>query len=310
MNLHHLPDSVQELLPEWKPEGIEVGVFREETLMGTAGPLRVMESILSSGTFWVLNADSLLEIEPARMLDRHRSSGAIVTMALKPYRKSSGYAPVEIDPDGRIVRINGKPEGGKPGTPHIFVGAQLAEPAILASIPPDRPCESTSEVYPRLINQGARLIGWVTDAPWVEIGNPAAYLRVSLELLNSGQRGDQGMSRQPSGGGFQEDVSGRKPDRSTGPVLLGKDGSFGPGTEFAGGVVAGRRVRIGAGARIRRSILWDGAAIGADANLDECIIAGGWVGEGEALHRKIVVPEGPGGRTVTELPPGPTLPGE
>lgn len=305
MNLHHLPDSVLKILPEWKPEGIEVALFREETLLGTAGPLRAMETVLSGGTFWVLNADSLPEIDPAMMQDRHRSSGALVTMALKPYREGSGYAPVEIDQDGRIVRINGKPEGARPGKPHIFIGTQLAEPAILASIPPDRPSGSTSEVYPRLISQGARLMGWVTDAPWVEIGNPAAYLRASLELLKSDSHIDPGMYRHAPGGLIKEDPGGGEPDQSSGPVLIGKDGSVGPGTEFTGGVVVGRGVRIGAEARIRRSILWDGAAIGAGAYLDECIVAGGWVGDGEAIHRKIVVPEGDGGRSQVELPPAP-----
>jgi NDP-sugar pyrophosphorylase family protein len=127
-----------------------------------------------------------------------------------------------------------------------------------------------------------------------------------MELLESGSHIDPGMCRHALGGLIKEDPGDGEPDRSSGPVLIGKGGSFGPGTEFTGGVVAGRGVRVGAGARIRRSILWDGAAIGAGADLDECIVAGGWVGDGETVHRKIVVPEGDGGRALVELPSAPT----
>jgi NDP-sugar pyrophosphorylase family protein len=304
MNLFHLPESVERFLPEWHPPGLQVDLFHEEVLLGTAGPLKAMESVLAGGTFWILNADSLPGIDPRKMLDRHRTSGALVTLALKPYLQEAGYAPVEVDADGRIVRINGKPEGAGSGSPYTFIGAQIAEPGLLDAIPPGRPCESTGEVYLELIRAGAPLMGWVTDTFWVEIGNPAAYLQVSMNLLKTARWIDSNRFREVSAGVFLESGQDSLPVRVDGPLLLGRNASLGREIRLEAGNVAGRDVKIGDDALIGGSILWDGSQIGPGAALEDCIVAGARVPAGGSFRRQILCPDDAEGLSVTDLHSG------
>ena len=60
--------------------------------------------------------------------------------------------------------------------------------------------------------------------------------------------------------------------------------------ENAGDTVRGPRVQISASARVTRSILWDDVEVGADATLDECIVADGvHVLPGETYRRQVLV---------------------
>ena len=304
MNLHHDPESILSRLGEEMPEGLHVEISKETDLLGTGGGLKRMERILGSGTFWTLNADSLVDLDPAKMIRRHRDSGALVTMALKPYCEGSPYAPVEIDADGRIVRINGKPEGGKPGTPHIFVGVQLMEPELLARIPANRPCETTVDIYPDLIRSGAAMRGFITEGAWVEIGNPRAYLEANFQLLQSREWLEPGLEGSPTGTCFAEGhLERRDPSQISGPAWIGRETIIAPSARFEDGVILGRKVAIGKGARLRRTLLWEGSRVGPDAYLTDCIVAGAEVPGGTEAQEKIFLPSAGNGPSIQDLSP-------
>ena len=296
MNLHSHPDSIISLLPDTRPEGLQVELSRESTLMGSAGGIKKMERHLSGGPFWILNGDTVLDLEFEAMLDRHRTSGALATLALAPQPEGSKYSPVEIDDDGFILRIAGKPEAGRRGRPHTFIGVQLAEPDLLGHIPPGIPVGITDEVYPRLIGAGAKLAGFVTRGFWLEMGNPAAYVRANLRFLDESRIFPRNRYLNPLPGLFTEGEMAMVGWEPQGPALLAKRVRIGPGVRLEGGVILGKGVVAGRGCRIRRTLLWEGSRIGEGAILEDCIVGGATIPAGATLVGKVALP-GEGGET-------------
>ena len=45
--------------------------------------------------------------------------------------------------------------------------------------------------------------------------------------------------------------------------------------QFGGGVCLGAQVKIGRGAALRNTVVWDGAAIESGVALEDCIVASG-----------------------------------
>ena len=65
----------------WSASGLEASVNQEATPMGTAGSVGLLRDRLTS-TFVVGSGDGIISFDLASLIQRHRSVGAIATMAL------------------------------------------------------------------------------------------------------------------------------------------------------------------------------------------------------------------------------------
>jgi len=63
----------------------------------------------------------------------------------------------------------------------------------------------------------------------------------------------------------------------------------------------GQRVRIGAGARVTHSILWDDVDVGADSVIEDCIVTDRVRVPARSVHRRSVLRQGDQGLLVTPL---------
>ena len=63
----------------------------------------------------------------------------------------------------------------------------------------------------------------------------------------------------------------------------------------------GRGVQVDPSARVTRSVLWDEVAIGAGAEVEECVVADGVVVPPGARYRRVSLVNGPSGAVVTPL---------
>lgn len=281
VNLHHLPDTVEGVVRAWTPKGMKVDLFREETLLGTAGGIKNAERVLADGPFLLSNGDYLIDIDPKAVLETHRRSGAAATMVLLPFQEPSGYAPVEVV-DGRVVRIAGYPEWDAPeGTRYIFAGLHVVEPAVLERIPPGEPFDINREVYPGVLTAGEAIAAHIAEGPWLEFGTPGEYLRRTIHLLDA-----------PFGPLLERlgvEAQGEAPDR----FILGTGVNLSDEAKLRAGVVLGDRVSIGRDAKVRRSIVWNDAVLGYGCDVSDSIIGEGVIlPPNSRFHHRIVLARG------------------
>jgi NDP-sugar pyrophosphorylase family protein len=291
INLHHHPGSIREAVERGRPPGLRVEFSEEAVILGTAGGLKKAVSwFRGGGTFTLINSDFVIDLDLEAALRDHRQTGAVATLVLVPADPLQGYGIVEMKGDGLIHRIAGRPpaRAALDGPGYTFTGVHLLEPEILERIPPDRPCCINNDIYPPLIEAGARIRGFVHPGRWLEFGTPELFLDGSLALLRAGAN----WPITPPGGDRPDQSAGEPPPPGAEkPFLIGPECSFGPGAVLLDGVVLGSGVVVGAGSRLRRTIVHDGARIGDGAVLHDCIVdAGTVVPDGSRLSRAMIVP--------------------
>ena len=84
VNLHHHAQQVRDAIGEGESSGLpRIRYSHEEQLLGTGGALQRAAAMLrGDGPIVVCNSDFLTDVELGTMLDHHRRSGALVTLAL------------------------------------------------------------------------------------------------------------------------------------------------------------------------------------------------------------------------------------
>ncbi|PYR76752.1 MAG: hypothetical protein DMF87_17500 [Acidobacteria bacterium] len=177
LNLHHLPHTITSIVGDGSADGVRVRYSWEMPVLGSAGGPRRALPLLDAPTFLIVNGDTLTNVDVGALVDAHRTSGALVTMAVIPNLHPEKYGGAIVDAGGAIAGF------GRAATSHHFVGVQVAEKEVFAGLPDNVPSESTREVYPALIaSRPGSVRAFITEAEFFDIGTPADYLSTSLHF--------------------------------------------------------------------------------------------------------------------------------
>lgn len=257
LNLHHRPETLAAVLGEGRDLRARVRYSWElPQILGSAGGPRVARSIVGAGTFFIINGDTLTDVDLARIADVHTASGALVTLALIPNREFLRYGGVQVDAQGRVtgfVRRGPAAEGS-----YHYIGVQVVDGRVFDAVEPGTVAGTIGGIYDALIaSQPDRVMAFVSDAAFSDVGTPGDYWRTSQAFAVA---------------------------------------------EGNAAANAGHGARIDRSARLTQSILWDDVEVGADVQLDECIITDGvQVAPGATHHREILVRGEDGATRVSPL---------
>ncbi len=253
VNLHHLGEQIESHLRDRAADLPDLRFFPEPAILGTAGALRNAAGWLSGGDFLVLNTDTVIEPDFSALLARHRETGRAATLLVVENRDPDRYTPLQAEGD-RITAF------GAPGdNPLLYTGVCAMSPRVLSRIPAGE-AALVADLWAPLLAENREEIGWLLHrGPFADLGRPRDFLRTSLEALDrSGPF--------PAGSG---DFDARR-------RVLARGGLH--GFETSRSVIG--RATIGRGAVVSDSAVWDGVEIGAAAQIDGCLVAGGRVPPG------------------------------
>jgi mannose-1-phosphate guanylyltransferase len=196
INLHHRPASIAAVVGDGRDLGATVRYSWEDPILGSAGgprhalPLLTDRTDTAEDAFVIVNGDTLTDVRVPALMDRHRRSGARVTMALIPNPRPEFYGGVRVE-DGWITGFTRR--GAREPSYH-FIGVQAAHSTAFADLEDGVPAESVNWLYPRLIRESpGSVAAHIVDAPFSDIGTPADYLQTSLSL--AAREGDALVSR-------------------------------------------------------------------------------------------------------------------
>ncbi len=231
----------------------------------------------ATGTLVVCNGDILTNIDLSAMIERHRATGATLSMSLAAVHDPWTYGVAEVDEDLRIRSFIEKPPQGEEPSNLINGGTWLWEPMMLDRIPNDdtaiRDGFSERVLFPGIIADGLRVQGFAEDL-WVDVGAPDRYMTATRLLLDRTMGELDAEVAIGDGCDIAEDVE------FDGHVLIGRGVRIASGVTIVGPTVIGHDTMIAAGARIEGSVIWEECRIGEGAKITGSIL-GAYCGIGD-----------------------------
>ena len=179
LNTHYLPRTVRDFLHAYQSRkgAIEVREFFEPTLLGSGGTVAANRDFIGDDeNFLICYADNLTNANLSGLMDFHRQSGGVLTMALfrSPAPEQCGIA--QVEPDGRITEFSEKPAHPKGNLANA--GIYVAKRTLFDEIPNNQFCDFGKDVLPNLTG---RMYGYELRDYLIDIGTPANLERARRE---------------------------------------------------------------------------------------------------------------------------------
>jgi mannose-1-phosphate guanylyltransferase len=270
MSCGFLATSVRNVLGDGSGLGIRLRFVEEPDPRGTAGALKFAAAMLDE-RFLMLNGDVLTDIDLSKQLAQHESTGAKATLALVPVADPSAYGLVHLQEDRSVRDFVEKPSSDQIDTNLISAGAYVLERDILELVPADRNVSIEREVWPLLIGKG--LYGFPSESYWLDIGTPERYLQGTFDIIEGNVRTSVG--ERLGSDWLAVDGSAEVRGRVIPPAVLERGVRIGKGAHVGSLAVLGQDVSVGAGSTVERAVILNGAEIGEDCTLRDCIVAAG-----------------------------------
>jgi len=190
INVHHFAEMVVEYLSKNANFGMRIKISRENMLLDTGGGLKqaawfFLEDGPSKEPFLLHNVDVISTIDLQRMIQFHRDSKALATLAVQQ-RQSSRH--LLFDENNQLCgrQIAGSPpEIARPcreTTALAFSGIHVISPDLLHRIS-DEGAFSIIASYLRLAAEGQKILAFrADDYYWRDLGRPDHVNQVALDL--------------------------------------------------------------------------------------------------------------------------------
>jgi NDP-sugar pyrophosphorylase family protein len=176
---HFMPEKIIEYFGDGRKFGVEVSYLTEETPLGTAGALRLLQP--STYPLLVINGDILTEVDFHALYAFHREHNAVLTIGVRQYDFQVPYGVVENE-GLRVLRITEKPSLSF----FVNAGIYLLDPAVNECLMGlgrlDMP-----ELVEMLIARGRPVVSFPIREYWLDIGRPGDY-EIAQQYLGERRR--------------------------------------------------------------------------------------------------------------------------
>lgn len=254
--------------------GLALEYVTEGEPLGTGGGIRNVADRLHGDDVVVFNGDVLSGLDLREMLATHRSTGADVTLYLHPVDDVRPFGMVPTDSAGRVTAFLEKPATDDEILTHdVNAGCYVFRRSVIDAFPTGRAVSVEREVFPRLLSEGARVMGHIDRGYWLDLGTPAAFVQGSCDLV----LGRVASPALPGPTGEFLLLPGAVVDPRAvvvGGTTVGAGAVVGPGAVLDGCVLFDR-ARVEEGATVRSSVIGAGAVVGAGCALDGVVLGDG-----------------------------------
>jgi mannose-1-phosphate guanylyltransferase/phosphomannomutase len=251
--------------------GVGLSYVTEQEPLGTAGSVKNAQDRLDD-RFLVLSGDALTDVDLTDLVRFHEEKGAAVTVTLKAVDDPLEFGIVILDEDGRVDRFLEKPGWGEVFSDTINTGIYVMEREVLDHIPEDREFDFSKDLFPRLLDQGLPIYGYVTDRYWTDVGNLSAYMSAHRAVLDREVEVEISGFELEGGVWLGEGANLDPEVELVGPVYLGENAHVEAGATLREYTVLGRGVVVKSGAFLHRAVVHDHAYVGATASIRGAVL--------------------------------------
>ena len=174
----YLAHLVRAVMQDGTHHGVTIDYHEEEQPLGTVGALATIEGLDDS--FLVMNGDVLTALDYGQLLDVHRQSENLLTIASHRRVVRTEYGVLHVQDGGEATKaVVGFEE--KPELPYtVSMGVYVMEPRALEYIDVGARLDLPDLVL-RLLDAGERVGSYLFEGYWLDIGRHEDYERAIRE---------------------------------------------------------------------------------------------------------------------------------
>jgi NDP-sugar pyrophosphorylase family protein len=170
----YLHEQIRDYFGDGSRFGVKIEYAVEKEKLDTAGSVLPHKDKVKC-KFVVAMGDHITNIDLKDMVEQHRKSGAIATIALLKAKLPLQFGVAEVK-DGLVTTFKEKPL-----LEHLYnVAIYVFEPKIFDYIKPKE--DFAKHVFPRMLEKGERINAYVFDDVWFDIGQISEYERLNEEF--------------------------------------------------------------------------------------------------------------------------------
>jgi mannose-1-phosphate guanylyltransferase/phosphomannomutase len=243
------------------PVPIPTRCVREEHPLGTAGCVKnIIEEL--DDEFIVIQGDAVADLDYEALIEFHHATEADVTITVMRVQDTREFGIVAMDEDRRILRFQEKPRPEEAFSDLANAGFYVIKKKVFDNVPAGEPYDFSRQLFPLLMEQGARFYAFPMQGYWVDIGRIQHYIEANVHCV-------QGRAEAAQSARVAETT------RLVPPFLIGRDTIIADNCTIGPNVVIGNDCIIGPGTHISGSVLYDEVVVGADVHLSDCVVASG-----------------------------------
>lgn len=152
----------------YRTTSAELNFLEDRQTIGTAGPLRLVSGL--DDTFLVVNGDILTTLDYGALLQQHRASRNVLTIAAQDRRTRFEHGVLQLDGDGLVRCYREKPEV----VSAVSMGVYAIEPRALSFIP-RRGSFDLPQLVEGLIHAGLPVGTYRHEGLWFDVGRNGDY---------------------------------------------------------------------------------------------------------------------------------------
>ncbi len=275
LNLHYLSDSIKEIFDDGKKLGVKIHYSIEAKPLGTAGAVKNAEQFFDSGPMLIFNGDILTDINLEKMIKFHNEKKGKVTLALTKVEDPTTYGLIITDDKQRVLEFREKPSWEQVTANTINAGIYIVDPSIFKLVPSGKEFSFERQLYPMLLEKGEKIYGYVTDAYWMDIGDPAKYLKAHRDILSGDVMAIIPGNKISANVWVGDDVKISGSTRVRGPALIGNRAVVAENCVLDEFVVLGENVKVDKGARLKNCVIHAGTVIKEGVKVEGSIVGAG-----------------------------------
>lgn len=285
--VHYLADEIEGYFGNGEEFGISLRYSVEDVPLGTAGSVKkAAETFNLNETLLILSGDALTDIDLSEAIAFHKDRGALVTIVLSRVAHPLEYGVVIVDEKGAIQRFLEKPSWDEAFSDTVNTGIYIIEPEVLSYIGDQQFVDFSQNLFPKLLQEGKPLYGFVSKGYWCDIGNHTSYIEANFDVLYG--KVDVQLEGKEIAPGI---IVGENVDLGeaeiTPPVYIGAYTRIEGKAKITGPAILGEENVLHEGVKIERSVIWNRVFMGRGADLFGCI-----VGDKTIIGERVKIGEG------------------
>ena len=233
--------------------GIKIKYAVEKTALGTGGGIRNAAALLDDcDQVVIFNGDVLSGHNLAAQIQFHINNKADVTLYLTKVADARAYGCVELSADSQVKSFLEKMEN--PVSDLINAGCYIFNRKVIDQIPANQIVSVERDTFPNLLSSGVKVCGYLDNSYWLDIGNPAALVKASADLVTGV-------------------ITSAATPKHSGDHLIAPGAQVSTSAIINLGTVIEPEVVVESNCQISGSIISKGAKIGANCKIINSIIA-------------------------------------